>query len=575
MTMLLLNVFGGLAIFIFGMKLMSDGLHQVAGERMRTVLRLFSANRFVGIVSGATVTAVIQSSSASTVMVIGFVNAGLLTLVQAIGIIFGANIGTTITAQLVAFDIQWIIMPSIILGLVLSFIPMRPIRNWSETVIGLGFLFLGMTLMSTELKALQDYEGFKALFQTFRCAPVDGVIPPLALLGAIGVGIVATFIMQSSSACSGIVIALGASGLVDLYTAVALILGSNIGTTVTAQLAALTANRVAKQAALAHTLFNVFGVLIVAATFWFTIDGDPVFFWAVRKMSSGEADLPRQIANAHTLFNLSATLVLVGFIPLFAKICERAIPVSRERVKYQRLEPHLLYSPSVALAQTAGALRKMLKKSWKMVDCTLCLYDKNDEKNQAVFKQLEKREADVDERQKDITEYLSKLMQTQLTSAEAEQIPLLLHCTNDAERIGDLAAGIRDVMELLRQNNYRFSEKAEKEFEQLHATLASVADFAIKILEKKSPETLALAKAKKREMKEMLNSVEADHMARVGEGTCLPQVSVRYLELLEMMRKVYKNLSNIIDRAEMFYEKLPKQYSTASAFADPLKTFAR
>ena len=558
MTMLLLQVFGGLAIFIFGMKLMSDGLHNVAGDKMRTVLRLFSANRFVGILSGATVTAVVQSSSASTVMVIGFVNAGLLTLVQAIAIIFGANIGTTITAQIVAFDIEWIIMPSIILGLLLSFVPARSIRNWSETVIGLGFIFLGMTTMSAQLKSLASDPAFMALFQTFNCAPVDGAIPPLALLGAIGVGLVATFVVQSSSAVSGIVIALGVGGLVDIYTAVALILGSNIGTTVTAQLASLTANRVAKQAALAHTLFNVLGVIIIAGTFWVTVDGEPIFFKAVTWFSEG-GDLPRQIANAHTIFNVAATVILVGFIPLLAKICEKVIPAEKEKTKFQRLEPHLLYTPSIALAQTAGALRKMLKKSWKIVDCTLCLYNKNDEKNQAVLKQLEKREADVDERQKDITEYLSKLMQVSLTKEEAEQIPLLLHCTNDAERLGDLAAGIRDLMNRLHSNKYKFSEKAEKEFNELHATLTSLADLAISLLEKKSTETLIEAKGTKRKMKEMLNAVEADHMTRVNGGTCLPEVSILYLELLESMRKIYKNIANIIDRAEMFYDKLPKQ----------------
>ena len=556
--MLLLQVFGGLAIFIFGMKLMSDGLHNVAGDKMRTVLRLFSANRFVGILSGATVTAVVQSSSASTVMVIGFVNAGLLTLVQAIAIIFGANIGTTITAQIVAFDIKWIIMPSIILGLLLSFVPARSIRNWSETVIGLGFIFLGMTTMSSQLKTLASDPAFMQLFQTFNCAPVDGVIPPLALLGAIGVGVVATFIVQSSSAVSGIVIALGVGGLVDIYTAVALILGSNIGTTVTAQLASLTANRVAKQAALAHTLFNVLGVVIIAGTFWFTIDGEPIFFKAVTWFSDGN-DLPRQIANAHTLFNVTATVVLVGFIPLLAKICERVIPLDKGQTKFQRLEQHLLYTPSIALAQTAGALRKMLKKSWQIVDCTLCLYNKNDEKNQAVLKQLEKREADIDERQKDITDYLAKLMQVKLTTQEAEQIPLLLHCTNDAERLGDLAADIRDIMNRIDSNGYKFSEKAEKEFDDLHALLTSLADLAIRLLEKKSTDTLLEAKGTKRKMKDLLNAVEADHMARVNGGSCLPEVSILYLELLENLRKIYKNVANIIDRAEMFYDKLPKQ----------------
>lgn len=558
MTMLLLNVLGGLAIFIFGMKLMSDGLHHVAGERMRTILRLFSANRFVGILSGAVVTAVIQSSSASTVMVIGFVNAGLLTLVQAIGIIFGANIGTTITAQLVAFDIGWIIMPSIIIGLLLSFIPIRSLSNWSETIIGLGFLFLGMTLMSDELKTLAKDPAFMKAFQTFKCSPVNGFIPPMELLGAIGIGILATVIIQSSSACSGIVIALGASGLVDLYTGVALILGSNIGTTITAQLAALTANRVAKQAALAHTLFNLIGVLVVISTFWFTIGGEPIFFKAVNFVSEG-GDLPRKIANAHTIFNVCATLVLVPFVPLLAKICEKLLPVKNERVKYQRLEPHFLSAPSIALAQTAGALRKMLKKSWKMADCTLCIYNKNDEKNQKLVKNLEEAESDVDERQKDITQYLAKLMQSDLTSEEAEQIPLLLHCTNDAERIGDLSENIRVIMERVIKNKVKFSAEAESEFNEIHEKLTALADFSINLLEKRTPESSRIAKERKQDMIEFLNKIESDHVTRVNEGTCRPEVGISYLELLEAIRKVAKNLFNIIDRAEMFYEKLPKQ----------------
>ena len=171
-------------------------------------------------------------------MVIGFVNAGLLSLVQAMGLIFGANIGTTITAQLVAFNISWIIMPAIIAGLLLSFFKEQKIANWSETLLGFGFLFLGMEYMSHELKTLAQLESFKSVFLTFQCAPVDGMIPIGALLGAIAIGVAATVIIQSSSACSGIVIALGVSGLLDLYTAVALILGSNIGTTITAQLVA-------------------------------------------------------------------------------------------------------------------------------------------------------------------------------------------------------------------------------------------------------------------------------------------------------------------------------------------------
>ena len=288
------NIFGGLAIFIIGMKMMSDGLHKAAGEKMRNILRLFSANRFVAILSGTAVTAVVQSSSASTVMVIGFVNAGLLTLVQAIGIIFGANIGTTVTAQLVAFDISWIIMPSIFFGMLVGFFPRGNWKNWGETLVGLGFLFLGMGIMSSDLKSLSTSPAFMQAFQWFDCAPVNGWIPLHALLGAILVGAVATFVIQSSSACSGIIVALGASGVLNLYTAVALVLGSNIGTTVTAQLAAISANRVAKQAALAHTLFNVIGVAVISVTFFIVPSGfeAPLFFEFVEYLSK-DGSLPR------------------------------------------------------------------------------------------------------------------------------------------------------------------------------------------------------------------------------------------------------------------------------------------
>ena len=423
--------------------------------------------------------------------------------------------------------------------------------------MGLGFLFFGMEIMSGELKSLSSHPMFMEAFQTFKCAPIDGVIPPLSLLGAIGIGLIATVVVQSSSACSGIVVALAASGLIDIYTGVALILGSNVGTTITAQLAAIPANRVAKQAALAHTLFNVIGVVMMVATFWFTIEGEPIFFKIV-KMVSSDGTLQRQIANAHTIFNVFTTLVLIIFIPLLARICERAIPVKNERVKFQRLEPHLLNTPSIALTQTADALRKMLKKSWKMADRTLRIYNKNDEENQKFIENLDKHESDVDERQKDITSYLSKLMQCGLTSEEAEQIPLLLHCTNDAERIGDLSATIRDIMMRIKENKYTFSTEAENEFNELHSRLAGLAEMSIKLLESKSHEDVEQAKLAKVEITTMLSSLESDHISRVNEGICRPEVGISYLELLESVRKVAKNLFNIIDRAENFYDKFPK-----------------
>ncbi len=551
-----MTVLGGLAIFIYGMKIMSDGLHHVAGERMRTILRLFSSNRLMAVASGAAVTCVIQSSSASTVMVIGFINAGLLTLCQATGLIFGANIGTTITAQLVAFKISWIIMPAIVVGLLLSFIPRRQIANWSETVLGFGFLFLGMDLMSGSLKGLSANPAFAKAFQIFQCAPVDGNwhLPAGALLGAICIGTLATFIIQSSSACTGIIIALGSSGLLDLYTAVALVLGSNIGTTITAQLAALTTNRVAKQAALAHTLFNVIGVLLISLSFLIPFHDQPAFFALIDRLGG---DLPRQIANAHTVFNVFTTLILLPFIPLFAKVCEKLIPLKDAKVKYQRLEPHLLDSPAIALAQTTSSLRQMLKKAWKMIDCSLKIYIDNDEKNQAMVRQLEKREADIDARQKDITGYLSELMRRDLTKRQAEQIPLLLHCTNDAERIGDHTAIIRSITEKLNAENLRFSTEAEEEFKNICHILKELANSSIGLLSVNDESAIAMAQQVQKRIFSILDNSEAEHLARINNGECRPQVGILYLELLEEIRKVARHLENINDRAGMIYAKLP------------------
>ncbi|MBE6364347.1 MAG: Na/Pi cotransporter family protein [Lentisphaerae bacterium] len=548
-----IQVLGGLAIFIFGMKMMSDGLHHVAGEKMRSILQIFSANRFMAVISGATVTCVIQSSSATTVMVVGFINAGLLNLVQGIGLMFGAHIGTTITAQLVAFKISWIIMPAIIIGLLLSFVPRQRIANWSETVIGFGFLFLGMETMSKALKEIPR-EVFANAFQTFECAPVNGMIPVFALVGAITVGMIATMIIQSSSACTGIIIALGASGLIDIYTAVPLVLGSNIGTTVTAQLAALTTNRVAKQAALANTLSNVIGVTILCLSFLIPVGGRPAFFTLIDWLGG---ETPRQIANAHTVFNVMNTMLLLPYISWIAKLCEKIIPVKSTKIKYQRLEPHLLDTPPIALAQTTSSLRQMLKKAWKMIDCSFKIYINNDEKNQSIVKQLEKREADIDARQKDITEYLSQLMRRSLTKQEAEQIPLLLHCTNDVERIGDHTEIIRLITEKLNQEKLRFSPEAEAEFKKLHKTLAALADSAVDLLAKNDIESHDRATMIQENMFSMLDRSEAEHLARINDGECHPQVGILYLELIEEMRKIARHLENINDRAGMLYEKLP------------------
>ncbi|WP_176014064.1 Na/Pi symporter [Victivallis sp. Marseille-Q1083] len=553
---LLINVLGGLAIFVFGMKLMSDGLTKIAGERMRSILHFCAGNRFVAVLAGTLVTAVIQSSSATTVMVIGFVNAGLLSLAQSIGIIFGANIGTTITAQIVAFDVGALAMPAIIIGLLLMFITWQKLRGWGDTVLGFGLLFFGMALMSADLKSIGTFPSFIAFFRTFDCAPVDGFIPFGPLLGAIGIGLLVTLIIQSSSAATGVIIALGASGLINLYTAVALVLGSNIGTTITAQLAAIPANRVAKQAALAHTLFNTLGVLLVISTFWFRWgdSGIPVFFYLVDWMTNGDAfaalpqNVPRHIANAHTLFNLLTTLLLLPFVGTLAAVCRHLLPVGTRKVKYQSLEPHLLDNPALALEQADLALQKMLKKSWKMVQRTILEHFLPLAVDKSQFASLKRQERRIDRYQLEIMEYLSQIMRRELSEAQSAAIPPLMHCTNDAERIADRAGNMFRLALRLKESGNTLSKEAAAELKQIFkalnrqaaeafAALQAIDDRRERPIQDREPEILHLAE-----------KFADNHIARLNKGTCQPVTGIIFVELLTEFTAVSRHLTNIIER---------------------------
>ena len=555
---LLIKVFGGLAIFIYGMKLMGDGLSIVAGEKMRSILRLFSINRYVGVVSGAVVTAVMNSSSASTVMVIGFINAGLLTLVQSLGIIFGANIGSTVTGQIIAFKIDSIIMPAIILGLILFFIPRRNWNGWGMTILGFGFLFLGMGMMGSELKSLVEVPAFRDLFKMFQCVPDEsGIMSIGQIFGAIGVGMFVTCVLQSSAASLGIVlgIAMNAPELMNLETAVALVLGSNIGTTITAQLAALTANRIAKQAALAHTLFNVTGVLIMLVIFYIVCGGESVFFKVVRKFSPADS-LQRQIANAHTIFNVMTTLLLLPFVGPLAKICEKLLPVREKKVKFRRLEPILLDTPAVALQQTTSALRKMLGKAWLSVSCAFKLYDLDDKENQELAKRLDDIERRIDERQADISSYLARLMEKPISHSQAEHIPMLLHCVNDAERIGDHASIVREIFDTLQQGEKKLSDHAEKEYGHLMGLLGKQAQGALNLLAHGELATRNQVLKLKDEIISLVVKYEQDHLRRLREKLCSPETGVLYIELLSEIRKVSRHLANIAERSDAFYMRV-------------------
>lgn len=556
----IIAVAGGLAIFIFGMKIMSDGLQKVAGENMKKMLQLFAKNAWIAAIAGAIVTAVIQSSSATTVMVIGFINAGLLNLIQAIGIIFGANVGTTITAQIISFNLNGLAMPAIVLGLLVTLIfKRRSINGWGETVLGFGLLFFGMMLMSSELKVLGSFPSFISFFRTFNCSPVipGTSMPILAVLGAIGIGTLMTVIIQSSSAAMGIILALAASGLIDFYTSIPLLLGTNIGTTITAFFASLAANRVAKQAALAHTMFNIFGTILMVGLFYvpFGSEGTPVFLYFINAITPGDAfaevpqNLERHIAMAHTFFNVIVVLLLLPFINSFAKLCCYLLPVKNEEsIKTEILEPHLLNTPSIALDQAVNAIRFMVKKSWKMVDKAINEFFINEKVDTVEFEKLAEKERKIDAMQQSITDYLVQITRHELSEPQSALVPLLMHCTNDAERIADHTENILNLTERLVKSKNRMSPEAKEEIIKMTTLLQSLADDVLNSLH--SSEAISLESAFKTEAKinQMAKMLEDNHIARLQTGDCTMDIGIIFIEMVAEVEKIGDHLSNIAER---------------------------
>ncbi|MGN0855319.1 MAG: Na/Pi cotransporter family protein [Kiritimatiellia bacterium] len=443
------TVVGGLALFVYGMGLMSDGLKETAGAKMKAALNYMTRNRVFAILAGALVTALIQSSSATSVMTVGFVNAGLLSLEQAIGVIFGANIGTTITGQIVSLKLNDLALPAITLGVAGLMIARRTTtRGVWRTLLGFGLLFFGMSLMSHELKALSKEPGFIAFFSLFDCTPdTAGHLPFGSLLGAVAVGTVCTILVQSSSATIGITIALAETGIIPIWTAIPIVLGDNIGTTATAALAAIGGNANAKRTALAHALFNILGTLLVITSFAVVFTGAdgiaaPVFFHAVDYFTAGNGlageAAGRHVAMAHTLFNLTNVVVLAFFIPLLARLCTTLVP-ARGTARTTALEPLLLDAPALALEAARTALADMTRRAWTMASVVLksCLGRATVE-----AEAVENAEREIDALQLQIRDYLVALSQRKLTEKEARMLPELLHCVNDAERISDLALKI-------------------------------------------------------------------------------------------------------------------------------------
>ncbi|MCK4994263.1 MAG: Na/Pi cotransporter family protein [Candidatus Omnitrophica bacterium] len=534
---LIFALIGGLGFFFFGMKTMSEGLKKIAGERLKTILNIVTKVPIMGVFIGALVTCLVQSSSATTVLVVGFVNAGLLTLSQAISVIMGANIGTTFTAWLVSamsvFKITHYALPLVGFGFALNtFGKTKNSRFWGQVMLGFGMLFIGLGFMKDAFVPLKESAHIKEIFVTFSDNPLLGVL----------VGVIFTILLQSSSATIAIVQVLAFNGVLSFSAAIPLLLGDNIGTTITAQLAAMGTNVNARRAAISHTIFNVIGV---AYMLFFVYNG--WFIKIINIVVPGEittVNVMFYIAISHSTFNVLNTIIFLPFIGLLEKLSIRLVPKKEDAVEMapQYLEKHLLNTPSIALEQALAETVRMLGIANKSVSIAVKSFFDHNLKGLKPVPELEQA---VDNLQSEITQYLIELFQNNLTQEESEELPVLIHIVNDAERIGDHSENIIELTERKIENKLTLSEEGSKQLHLMWNELHSMMKETEKAL--KQDDLVIAQKVLDRE--ERINGLQVElkqtHVNRLNDGTCNLKSGIMFLDFVDNLEKIGDHLSNI------------------------------
>lgn len=523
---------GGLGMFLYGMTMMSDGLENVAGDKMRQTLEMLTTNRFAAVGVGAGVTAVVQSSSATTVMVVGFVNAGLMTLLQATGVIMGANIGTTITAQLIAFKLSDIAPFILFVGMFMTvFIKKRAISRIGEIVLGFGILFLGLDLMSRSMVPLRSHEGFQALLTNFS-NPLLGIL----------IGAIFTAVIQSSSASMGILQALAAMGLIGLDGAVFVILGQNIGTCVTAVLSSLGASTNSKRTAGIHLMFNVIGTLIyLLALLLF-----PGIVTWVESLSIGDAS--RQIANFHTIFNITVTVLLFPFAKHMVKLITKII---KDKHGDEHVEKRLIYlderitqTPSITLTQTLKEINRMGEIVYDNFKISTEAFFEYDEKKVEKIFEVEKT---IDYLTNEITHYLIEFKGLKLSKNDLRIMGSLHHVVIDLERIGDLAENIAENAITRSDKKVPLSSEGQAELKSISEKAAEALRVSLEVFRLRDVSRLHEVISLEQEVDDMKRDYTNNHIDRLQEKYCDPNAGVIFTNLVAIFERIADHANNIAE----------------------------
>jgi len=534
---------GGLGLFLYGMMQMSDGLKKVAGQRLKNILKSMTKKRIIGFLVGAGVTALIQSSSATTVMVIGFINAGLLTLKQAIPAIIGTNVGTTATAWLVsvsgleAFKITAYALPAVAIGFGLEVFGRRQtVKDTGQIVLGFGILFIGIGFMKEAFSPLKESQKVQEALIWF------GDYPLLAVLA----GTVVTMMLQSSSASIAMVQVLAATGAFGndwprvLLVAIPFILGDNIGTTITAQLASLRTNLHARRAAWSHTMFNVLGACI-----WFWLIG-----WLAKLVhiiapwEFGPTTIAASIAVAHTTIKLldsAIFLPMTGVLERIVKFIVRERPTDI-KVRPVVLDERLLNTPVIAIEQAKREILRMVKTAKDAVNQAAEGLIEDDRQKLNLTRQTEDL---IDEYQYEITSYIAALSRKELSDELSAELPVLLHTVNDLERVGDHAVNIAEIAERKIDQRLSFSDPAQAEVAQLRTEVNEMFDYISSALENSEVEAAKSALVNENNLNKMQMDFRRSHVQRMTSGICAPETGLIFIDLVDNVEKIGDHLTNI------------------------------
>ena len=527
-----LSLFGGLALFLYGMQMMSNGLEAAAGNKMKSILEKLTSNRIKGVLVGAVITAVIQSSSATTVMVVGFVNSGLMTLQQAVWIIMGANIGTTITGQLIALDIGAIAPLFAIIGVgAIMFSKNEKVHHISSIIAGLGILFIGMDMMGAAMEPLQESEAFINLMTQFS-NPLLGIL----------VGAVFTAVIQSSSASVGILQALAATGMIPLSSAVYVLFGQNIGTCITAVLASIGTKVNARRTTVIHLMFNIIGTAIFTVICMVT-----PYVSLVESITPG--DPVAQIANAHTIFNIVTTLILLPFGTYMARAAVRILPDSKKeddedlRLKYIRPfdSSYAVGNSAIAVAQVKDEVNRLDMVSKNIGDAfdTLIKYDEKSRQK------VEEREEYIDYLNKGISEYIVSLMSGEMNADDSRKINGYYAIISNLERIGDHATNIAEYADDMKKWDLQFSDNVLDELEEMKKQCIASLENVKNVEPADTGRILSQAEVLEQKTDDMRDKYFKKQMQRLKKGKCKPQSGIVFSEVLTDFERMGDHALNI------------------------------